>query len=127
EVALTEQDGYRTFDSLVYPVRPLSDVRIRLKYIQTAHVDLGTGRYVYPLEEGGVDEERLAFWTTNDKVEEAFSFTLQMRSSYPIEEFRLPQQPQAVVNQTSANEWQVSFGNSVAAAEEGGPVNTVAA
>ncbi|MEW8028724.1 MAG: VIT domain-containing protein, partial [Candidatus Thiodiazotropha sp.] len=83
EAALTEQDSYRTFDSYVYPVKPLQDVRIRLVYIQPAHVDSGIGRYVYPLEEGGVDEQRLAFWSYNDVVTEAFSFDLKLRSSYP--------------------------------------------
>ncbi|PUB88118.1 MAG: hypothetical protein DBP02_00030, partial [gamma proteobacterium symbiont of Ctena orbiculata] len=71
EAALTEQDSYRTFDSHVYPVRPQQDVRIRLVYLQPAHLDSGIGRYVYPLEEGGVDEQRLAFWSYNDVVTEA--------------------------------------------------------
>jgi len=48
ESALTEQDGYRTFDISVYPVRAGQDVRIRLTYIQPAHVDSSIGRYVYP-------------------------------------------------------------------------------
>ncbi|MES9917263.1 MAG: VIT domain-containing protein, partial [Candidatus Thiodiazotropha sp. 4PDIV1] len=78
EAALTEQDSYRTFDTTVYPVKPMQDVRIRLVYIQPAHVDSGIGRYVYPLEEGGVDEQKLAFWSYNDVVTEAFSFNLKL-------------------------------------------------
>ena len=111
EVALTEQDDYRTFDSRVYPVQPQSDVKIRLTYIQPVHVDLSIGRYVYPLEDGGVDEEKLAFWTYNDAVTEAFSFNLKMRSSYPIDDFRLPKHSQAAITSQSAHEWQVSIGN----------------
>lgn len=109
EVALVEQEAYRSFDSRVYPVRAQDDVRIRLVYIQPVHVDLGIGRYVYPLEEGGVDEERLAFWNYEEVVQEAFSFKLRMRSSYPVEEFRLPQHPQAAVVREDEQTWDVSF------------------
>ncbi|MEJ2405130.1 MAG: VIT and VWA domain-containing protein [Candidatus Thiodiazotropha sp.] len=119
EAALTEQDGYRTFDSHVYPVRPQQDVRIRLVYIQPAHVDSGIGRYVYPLEEGGVDEERLAFWNYNDAVTEAFSFDLKLRSSYPIDEMRLPQHPQAAASALSPQEWTVSLSNGQTTEEQG--------
>ncbi|MGL6159090.1 VIT and vWA domain-containing protein [Microbulbifer sp.] len=114
--ALTEQDEYRSFDSRVYPVLPQDSVRIRLVYIQPVHADLGIGRYVYPLEEGGVDEERMAFWTYQQQVQEAFSFNLTMRSSYPIDQFLLPAHPQAQVQGQSDQEWQVSFANTAGAA-----------
>ena len=109
ETALTEQDHYRSFDSSVYPVQPDSEVRIRLVYIQPVHVDLGIGRYVYPLEEGGVDEEKLAFWTYNDRVTGSFSFNLRMRSSFPIDGLRIPGYPQASVQQHAAGDWQVAL------------------
>lgn len=111
EVAVTEKNQYRTFDSKVYPVRANSDVRIRLVYIQPAHIDLGIGRYAYPLEEGGVDEETLAFWNYNDKVEGSFSFNLKMRSSYPIDDFRLPKHPDALITRHSDKEWEVELGS----------------
>jgi Ca-activated chloride channel family protein len=111
EAALTEQDSYRTFDTHVYPVKPRQDVRIRLVYIQPTHVDSGIGRYVYPLEEAGVDEQRLAFWRYNDVVTEAFSFDLKLRSSYPIDQMRLPQHPQATPSAGSPQEWTVSLHN----------------
>jgi len=119
ESALTEQDGYRTFDISVYPVRAGQDVRIRLTYIQPAHVDSSIGRYVYPLEEGGVDEQKLAFWTYNEAIEERFSFKLTFRSSWPIDDFRLPQHPQANIRQLSDGVWEVSMVNQAAVAEEG--------
>ncbi|NQD35691.1 VWA domain-containing protein [Permianibacter sp. IMCC34836] len=109
EVALTEQDSYKTFDISVYPVRAQQDVKIRLAYIQPAHVDTGIGRYNYPLEEGGVDEEKLSFWTANEKVTDEFSFNLLLRSSYPIDQLRLPKHPNAVVKQLSEQEWSVSI------------------
>jgi Ca-activated chloride channel family protein len=111
EVALTEQDSYRSFDIAVYPVRAGQDVRIRLTYIQPVHIDTSIGRYVYPLEEGGVDEQKLSFWTYNDAVETSFSFNLSFRSSWPIDEFRLPQHPQANIQKLSDNKWNVSLLN----------------
>jgi Ca-activated chloride channel family protein len=117
--ALTEQDGYRTFDISIYPVRAGQDVRIKLTYIQPAHVDSSIGRYVYPLEEGGVDEERLSFWSYDEAVKERFSFKLQFRSSWPIDDFRLPQHPQANIQMLSDGEWSVLLVNEAVATEDG--------
>ena len=102
ETALAEKDEYRTFDISVYPVRANSDVRIRLVYVQSASTDTGIGRYVYPLEEGGVDEERKAFWEVRDTVTGTFSFHLELKSSYPVDAVRLPGQPNAVLTQMGA-------------------------
>ena len=109
EVALTEQDSYRTFDISVYPVRAQQEIKIRLAYIQPAHVDTGIGRYNYPLEEGGVDEQKLSFWTANEAISEEFRFNLLLRSAYPIDQLRLPKHPQAVIKQLSEKEWSVSM------------------
>jgi Ca-activated chloride channel family protein len=122
EAAITEKDGYKTFDISVSPVRAGQDTRIRLVYLQTAHVDTGIGRYNYPLEEGGVDEEKLAFWTSNDKVTGSFSFDLTLRSAYPIDAIRLPNHPQAQISQGREGEWLVQIGkggNSATVNEEG--------
>lgn len=118
DAALTEQDAYRTFDVAVYPVRAGEDASVRLTYIQPVHVDTSIGRYVYPLEDGGVDEERLAFWTYEEAVTESFSFELKFRSSWPVDEFRLPQHPQASIQQTADNEWQVELLSESAAAPQ---------
>ena len=109
--ALVEKDAYKTFDISVYPVKAQSEVKIRLVYIQAAHMDTGIGRYVYPLEEGGVDEEKQAFWTRNEKVTKKFSFNLHMRSAYPIDALRLPQHPNATIQQMSPEEWSVALVN----------------
>ena len=119
ETALTEQDDYRSFDISVYPVRALQDVRIQLTYIQPVHTDSSIGRYVYPLEEGGVDEEKLAFWSYQEAVQERFSFNVEFRSSWPIEEFRLPKHSQANIQMLSDREWNVSLVNEAVAIEEG--------
>jgi Ca-activated chloride channel family protein len=117
DAGLTEQDSYKTFDISLYPVRAGQDATVRLTYIQPVHVDTAIGRYVYPLEDGGVDEQRLSFWTYQDEVKEAFSFNLRFRSSWPVDEFRLPKHPQAAVQQTSEQEWEVSLLSESAAAQ----------
>ncbi|WP_432473597.1 VIT and vWA domain-containing protein [Amphritea sp. HPY] len=111
EAALVEQDSYKTFDISVTPVQPDADVRVKLVYVQPAHIDSGVGRYLYPLEDGGVDDQKNAFWSRNEVVDEKFSFNLTLRSSYPIDSVRLPQHSLAAIKQTSANEWQISMAN----------------
>ncbi|WP_288368106.1 VIT and VWA domain-containing protein [uncultured Alcanivorax sp.] len=111
EAGLTEKDSFKAFDVKVQPVRAGQDTRVRLVYMQPAFVDNGIGRYVYPLEEGSVDEKKLAFWTANEKVEERFSFTLNLRSSYPVDALRLPKHPQAKIQQLGSQQWQVTLDN----------------
>lgn len=115
ETALTEKNSYKDFESFVYPVRAHENVRIKLVYIQPAHVDTSIGRYVYPLEDGGTDTEKLAFWSYNNTVMERFSFKLLFRSSYPVEEFRLPKHPNAKIIKISAQEWSVELINDATA------------
>lgn len=115
ETALTEKNSYKNFESSVYPVRAHQDVRIKLVYIQPAHVDTSMGRYVYPLEDGGTDTAKLSFWGYNNTVTEKFSFKLLFRSSYPVEQFRLPKHPNAKVRQISAQEWSVELINDASA------------
>ena len=109
EAGLTEKDSYKTFDISVFPVRANHDTRIRLVYLQPTHVDTGIGRYVYPLEEGGTDEQKLAFWTSNEKVMGKFSFDLKVRSEYPVDALRLPQHGQAIITQLGKGEWTASI------------------
>ncbi len=123
EAALVEKDVYKTFDISVTPVLPSSDVHIRLVYIQSADIDHSIGRYVYPLEEGGVDEEKLSFWTRNEAVTEKFSFNMRLRSGYPLDSIRLPKHPQAVINSNGDQEWEVSLVNQQQLQEEGSVSN----
>ena len=122
ETAITEQDSYKTFDSTVYPVRAQQEVQIRLVYIQPVHIDTGIGRYVYPLEEGGVDEEKVSFWTSNDTVEQAFSFNVTLRSSYPVDMVRLPAHPQAQVTTVSDQQWTATISNQANSAIDDGVI-----
>ncbi|SCZ64868.1 VIT and vWA domain-containing protein [Thiohalomonas denitrificans] len=122
EAGLTEKDAYRTFEVSVSPVRAKQQTRIRLVYFQPAMVDTGVGRYVYPLEEGGVDEEKLAFWTANSNVSHHFSFDLKLRSGYPVDAVRLPNHPGAQVTRNGSGEWTVHLergAGQIAAEKEG--------
>jgi len=121
ETALAEQDAYRTFDMTVWPVRAGSDVKIRLSYIQAAKLDTGIGRFVYPLEEGGVDEERLAFWTANETVTGRFSFDMHLRTDYTVEALRLPAHPGAAISQDPDGSWRVHIDNGAPASPAAQP------
>ena len=112
ETALVEKNDYQTFDIGVYPVRAGQDVRTRLVYLQTAHTDTGIGRYVYPLAEGGVDEVQAAFWNMRDVVEGSFSFDFELKSSYPVDAVRLPNQSGAALTQVDPGHWTVRLGSS---------------
>lgn len=111
EASITEKDSYKTFETRVSPVRAGQDTRIRLVYLQPAHVDTGIGRYVYPLEEGGVDEAKLAFWTANEQVTGNFSFDVRIKSAYPVEAVRMPNQPQANIQSKPDGEWSIHLGD----------------
>lgn len=90
DTALAEKDDYRTFDVSVCPIRAGEDTRIRLVYYQPLEIDSNIGRYLYPLAEGGVDEERIAFWSVDDKVHESFRFELILKSAFPVKDVRVP-------------------------------------
>lgn len=111
EAALTEQDEYRTFDISVYPVKAQQSVRTRLRYIQPTHIDTNMGHYLYPLEEGGTDEEKMSFWTGNDKVEGHFSFDMVVKSHHPIAAIRLPAHPNAAIQKTPEGNWSIHLDN----------------
>ncbi len=119
EAALAEQDDYKTFDITVWPVRPNQDVRTRLSYIQAAKIDTGIGRYIYPLEDGGVDEVRKAFWTSESEVKGRFSFDLLLRSAYPVDYVRLPDHPDATITRETDGIWRVHIDNGNTTTEEG--------
>lgn len=120
ETAIAGQDDYRTFDIRVWPVRASSDVQVRLAYMQPVKLDTGIARYLYPLEEGGVDEAKLAFWTADQTVIGAFSFDLHLRTGYTVEALRLPTQPGAQISQDQDGSWRVHIDNISAAPAQPG-------
>ncbi|MEM7194620.1 MAG: VIT and VWA domain-containing protein [Pseudomonadota bacterium] len=107
DAGITEQKGFRRFETSVSPVRANSNTRVKIQYLQPARLDTGIGRYVYPLEEGGTDENKLSFWTATESVQELFRFELTLRSGFPVDAVRLPGIADAVVSQVSDREWTV--------------------
>jgi len=119
DAGLTGKDGYRTFDVRISPVRAGQDTRTRFVYLQPVKVDHGIGRYVYPLEEGGVDERKLDFWTANETVTGQFSFSARLRSGYPVAAVRVPNGG-ARIDKQDAQNWDIRIANgSVSIQEEG--------
>lgn len=109
KVAMSEQQSYKHFDIHVANIMPGEDVRVKMVYLQKISIDHGIGRYVYPLEEGGTDEEQKAFWTMQSQVKKRFSFNAQLRSGYPVDAVRVPNQVNANIQQLSSQEWTVSI------------------
>jgi Ca-activated chloride channel family protein len=106
DTALAEQREYYAFDLFVSPIRAGEDTRVRLVYLQPLEIDLGVGRYVYPVEEGRIDEEMHSFWDVRPEVHGSFSFECHLRSSYPLEEVRLKGYEEvATVNQVGPDSW----------------------
>jgi len=77
-------------------------------YYQPLAIDTGVGRYLYPLEEGGTDEQGADFWLANTKVEGSFSFALELKSVAPVADVRLAGfENEAQVNRLDAGHYQV--------------------
>ncbi|SHI60879.1 Ca-activated chloride channel family protein [Malonomonas rubra DSM 5091] len=101
QTALAEKNDYRSYDVKVGNIPAQSDVRVRLVYYQPLEIDLNIGRYIYPQAEGNVDEERISFWSTDDKVSGPFHFHLQLKSAFPVKDVRLPGLDQEAIIQRS--------------------------
>jgi len=109
ETALAEKREYIAFDVFVSPVRAGAEVRVRLVYLQPVEIDSGVGRYVYPLEEGRVDEEMHAFWDRQEAVQGRFTFDCTLRSSYPLEDVRTTSPEKATIVQQDESTWSLSI------------------
>lgn len=109
ETALAEKREYIAFDVFVSPVRAGADVRVRLVYLQPVEIDAGVGRYVYPLEEGRIDEEMHAFWDRQEAVQGRFTFDCTLRSSYPLEDVRTTSPQEATIVQQDESTWSLSI------------------
>jgi len=109
DVGLTEKKTFYRFESRVSPVRAQQTTKTRLVYLQTADMQGGIGRYVYPLEEGSTDQEKLNFWKTDSKVHGQFKFDLNLRSGFPVDALRAPAHSHAQISQTDAQNWALTI------------------
>ena len=101
DVGMGSKESYERFEFRVFPVRPGVETSIEVVYYQPLKIDLGVGRYVYPIEEGGTDEEDESFWTRNETVKRSFSANVSVRSGYPLEDVRIKGFPGTPVKQDS--------------------------
>lgn len=108
DVGLGSKESYQRYECRVFPVRPGVETRIEVVYYQPLSIDLGVGRYVYPIEEGGTDEAAESFWTRSEKVKRSFSAEVTVRSGYPLDEVRIKGFPGAAV-QEDAQTYRWSF------------------
>lgn len=108
DVGLGSKESYQRYEFRVFPVRPGVETRIEVVYYQPLSIDLGVGRYVYPIEEGGTDEAAESFWTRSEKVKRSFSAEVTVRSGYPLDEVRIKGFPGAAV-QEDAQTYRWSF------------------
>ena len=108
DVGMGSKESYQRYEFRVFPVRPGVETRIEVVYYQPLKIDLGVGRYVYPIEEGGTDEAAESFWTRTDKVKRSFSAAVTVRSGYPLEEVRIKGFPGAAV-QEDAHTYRWTF------------------
>ena len=86
------------------------ETRVRLVYLQPIEIDSNIGRYVYPLEEGMIDEQVHSFWDMKEQVHRKFNFLCNIRSSYPIDSVRTKGLDHlAKVETQSQGQWVVSI------------------
>jgi Ca-activated chloride channel family protein len=106
ETARADKREYLAFDVSVSPVRAGADTRVRLVYYQPLEIDGGIGRYVYPLQEGRIDEAMQSFWDMQTRVHGRFLFDCTLRTSYPVDEVRVTGWPTpAAARQESNDTW----------------------
>lgn len=90
DAGLAQKNSFLTYEFKVTPVPANAEVSLRFVYYQPLEIDAGVGRYVYPLEDGGTDEVAQHFWTANPKVEGALAIKVELKSTWPIADVRVP-------------------------------------
>ena len=89
DVGMGSKESYERFEFRVFPVRSGVETSIEVVYYQPLKIDLGVGRYVYPIEEGGTDDGADSFWARNEQVKRSFSAEVSVHSGYPLEDVRV--------------------------------------
>ena len=90
DAGLAAKETYQNYSFRVAPVHAKAEVTLQFIYYQAIDIDTGVGRYVYPLEDGGTDEQATSFWTNHDQVDGLFSIEVELRSAWPVTAVRSP-------------------------------------
>ena len=107
---LAQTGDHEVFEFRVSPIPPMSELEFTYQYYQPVELDTGMGTYLYPLEDGGVDEVAEAFWTQETDVLRSFSFHARIESTWPIDSVRVPGlEAAAKIVQEDATTWDVSL------------------
>ena len=111
DAGLASKEAFETYRFKVSPVRAGAEVRLSFTYYQPLEIDTGVGRYVYPLEEGGTDEQAKSFWLpVNHQVGGQLLFNVELKSAWPVDEVRVPGfEGAAVVDKLDAGHYRVSL------------------
>lgn len=108
DAGLSEKKEFYTFDFSISQIPASGNVRIRFRYYQPLRIDLGIGRYVYPLQNGGTDDAAEGFWNTNDRVEKLFSVNLELNTACPVSQVRVPGfEREAVISKKDDTHYEV--------------------
>jgi Ca-activated chloride channel family protein len=108
DAGLASKNDIQSFEFRVFPVPPQAETRTRFVYYQPIAIDTGVGRYLYPLEEGGTDEQAKSFWLRNDAVEGTVSADVDLWSAWPVVDVRVPGfDGAAVVEKLDDGHWRV--------------------
>jgi len=87
---LAEKNGYQNYRFNVANIKPNDEITVKFVYYQSLKLNTGTGRYLYPLENGNTDEVAEQFWTTNSKVQNNIFFEVILKSAWPLMNIRTP-------------------------------------
>lgn len=85
-----QKNENQTFEFMVSRIAPGSEARLRFVYYEPLEIDTGVGRYHYPLEDGGTDDEGASFWNRNEQVDGTFSARVVVHSAHPVSDVRVP-------------------------------------
>ena len=108
--ALGTQEGYERYEFRVAAIPPGGDVKVEYVYYQPIAIDTGVGRYVYPLAEGGNETAARSFWNRDPKLHGPFTFDLELRTSWPVEDVRVAgYEKESTTNRKGDGEYQISL------------------
>jgi len=110
DAGLAVKAEFQTYRFAVTPILPSETVKVRYVYYQPVAIDTGVGRYVYPLQDGGVDEAAKQFWLRHEQVDQDLTFDLELKSGWPLLDVRMPGFEQAAqIADLGDGRWQVSL------------------
>lgn len=112
DAGLASQETFQTYHFKVSPVRAGAEVRLSFTYYQPLEIDQGIGRYVYPLEEGGTDEQAASFWqpANNQITGGQLLLNVELKSAWPVDEVRVPGfETAATVEKIDSGHYRVSL------------------